>query len=116
MGWSSEYRYKILGKLIRTKTDLLFVFHLNSAETYKTRKNGSGGRGLPLYPEEWKNQFGIPVKEHQDTYQVNIFDDYAVFRINREEEENGRREETEDDMSKESSSDTGHEEAENTDT
>ncbi len=116
MGWSTEYRYKILGKLIRTKTDLLFVFDLNCAETYKTRKNGSGGRGLPLYPEEWKNQFGIPVKEHQDTYQVNIFDDYAVFRINREEEENGRKEETEDDMSKESRSDTGYEEAANTDT
>ena len=116
MGWSTEYRYKILGKLIRTKTDLLFVFDLNSAETYKARKIGSGGRGLPLYPAEWKNQFGIPVKEHQDTYKVNIFDDYAVFRINREEEENGIREETEDDMSKESSSNTGHEEAANTDT
>ena len=116
MGWSTEYRYKILGKLIRTKTDLLFVFDLNSAETYKTRKSSSDGRGLPMYPEEWKNQFGIPVKEHQDTFQVNIFDDYAVFRINREEEEGGRREESEDDKPKESSYYTGHEEAAHTNT
>ena len=33
----------------------------------------------PSYPEEWKNQFGIPVEEHQKSMQVNIFEGYAVF-------------------------------------
>ena len=32
-------------------------------------------------PEEWKNQFGIPVEEHQKSMQVNIFEGYAVFDI-----------------------------------
>ena len=87
MGWNPEYRYKILGKLIRTKSDLLFIFDLASAETFGIRSTGkSAASRSAVYPEEWKNQFGIPVNEHQDTLQVNIFDDYAVFRISQDEE------------------------------
>ena len=67
MGWNSDYRYKVLGKLIRTKTDLLFVFDLTSAETYM-RRNGKANENprKAYYPEDWKNQFGVPVKDHQD--------------------------------------------------
>ena len=89
MGWNPKYRYKILGKLIRTATDLLFVFDLTAAETYGVRSSGKKSASrTAVYPEEWKNQFGLPVSEHQDVIQVNIFDDYAVFSISREEEEN----------------------------
>ena len=35
----------------------------------------------PSYPEEWQNQFGVPVEEHQSSVQVNMFDGYAVFGI-----------------------------------
>ena len=92
MNWNPEYRYKILGKLIRTKTDLLFVFDLACAETYRCRENGTGGSShSPIYPDSWKNQFGIPVNEHQDTLQVSIFDEYAVFKISRAEEERSRK-------------------------
>ena len=87
MGWDPEYRYKILGKLIRTESDLLFVFDLTSAETFGLRSTkGKNASRSAVYPEEWKNQFGLPFNEHQDSIQVNIFDDYAVFRIDREEE------------------------------
>ena len=41
----------------------------------------SGKKRSPSYPEEWKNQFGIPVEEHQKSMQVNIFEGYAVFDI-----------------------------------
>lgn len=91
MGWNPEYRYKILGKLIRTSSDLLFVFDLTSAETYGIRSSGDKNASrTAVYPEEWKNQFGLPVSEHQDTIQVNIFDDYAVFSISRDEENNAK--------------------------
>ena len=97
MGWSPEYRYKILGKLIRTSSDLLFVFDLTSAETYGIRSSGEKNASrTAIYPEEWKNQFGVPVNEHQDTIQVNIFDDYAVFKIDRDEEENAKEKQTHD--------------------
>lgn len=91
MGWNPEYRYKILGKLIRTQSDLLFVFDLASAETYvKKGKNDEGSGRKAFYPEEWKNQFGVPVKDHQDLTLVSIFDDYTVFKIDRDEEREGK--------------------------
>lgn len=100
MNWNPRYRYKILGKLIRTKTDMLFVFDLQSAETYgiRTDSNGNPTR-TAYYPEEWKNQFGVPVSEHQDTIRINVFDDYAVFRIEREEERKAREKNDDDDRS-----------------
>ena len=107
MGWSADYRYKILGKLIRTSTDMLFVFDLTCAETYQHRK---GGARPALYPEEWKEQFGVPVKDHEDTLQINIFDDYAVFRIDKEEEQRGLKEEEDRGESEQDHADTGYEE------
>ena len=91
MGWNPECRYKILGKLIRTDTDLIFVFDLTSAETYVKRNSESGDKTRKAYyPEDWKNQFGVPVKEHQDLTLVSIFDDYTVFKIEKNEESEAR--------------------------
>ena len=90
MGWNPEFRYKVLGKLIRTQSDILFVFDLVSAETYvKKGKDGEDNPRKAYYPEEWKNQFGVPVKEHKDMTQVNIFEEYTVFKIDKEEEMEG---------------------------
>ena len=92
MGWDPRYRYKILGKLIRAKDDSLFVFDLSSAEAYHNRTKGEPDSSRsPHYPEEWKNQFGIPATEHQDIQQISIFDDYTVFRIERSEEIGARK-------------------------
>ena len=88
MNWNPNYRYKILGKLIRANSDTLFVFDLSCAETYQKRNSdGENTSRKALYPEEWKDQFGVPVNEHQDTVLINIFDDYTVFKIEKEEEE-----------------------------
>jgi hypothetical protein len=86
MNWDPRYRYKILGKLIRTKTDMLFVFDLQSAETYGIREDSNGNpTRTAYYPEEWKNQFGLPVEEHRKRMQINVFDRYATFSIEHEE-------------------------------
>ena len=109
MNWSPSYRYKILGKLIRANNDYLFVFDLTSAETYKKR-NGKGekaSRGA-IYPEDWNNQFGVPVSEHQDNVLISIFDDYAVFKINKDEEKEAQ--------ANDSSDIAGHEEETDQDT
>ena len=88
MDWDPSFRYKILGKLIRANNDLLFVFDLACAEAYRKRtSNGEQSFRRPFYPEDWNSQFGVPVREHQDTVLVNIFDDYTVFQIQKEEEE-----------------------------
>ena len=110
MGWDPTYRYKVLGKLIRTKTDTLFVFDLTGAEKYK-RKDAETGRldRKAYYPVDWMDRFGVPVNEHQDLTLVSIFDDYTVFRIDKEEEREGKIQNDTDNI-------TGHEEEKDKDT
>ena len=84
MGWDPINRYKLLGKLIESNGVLLFSFDLNSPEIFqrKTREDGTiRASRIPQYPEEWKNQFGVPVAEHQNRIQVSIFNEYAVFGV-----------------------------------
>ena len=113
MNWNPDYRYKILGKLIRTQSDLLFVFDLTSAETFlkKTSDENADPRKA-RYPESWRNQFGVPVKEHKDMTLVSIFDDYTVFKIDKDEERKGmnKADESNDSEFDEGIDNTGHEE------
>ena len=84
MGWNSSYRYKLLGKLIRSDNELLFVFDLTTPEIFVREEKEDGkikASRTPSYPEEWQNQFGVPVEEHQSSLQINMFDGYAVFGI-----------------------------------
>lgn len=85
MDWNPGYRYKLLGKLIKSDNDLLFVFDLKTPEIFVRSTNKKGkDKALrkPVYPEEWKNQFGLPVEEHKKSIQVNIFEGHAVFALN----------------------------------
>ena len=42
----------------------------------------------PVFPEQWQNQFGLPVAEHTKRMQVNIFNGYTVFGIKDKQEKN----------------------------
>jgi hypothetical protein len=84
MNWNPNYRYKILGKLIRSGDELLFIFDLSSPEIFTRlpkKENSQKASQTPTYPVEWQNQFGVPVEEHRKSMQINIFDGYAVFNI-----------------------------------
>ena len=84
MHWNCSYRYKLMGKLISANQELLFVFDLSSTEVYPRKVSESGKictARQPIYPEEWKNQFGLPVAEHQKQLQINIFNGFTVFGI-----------------------------------
>ena len=84
MGWNLDYRYKLLGKLIRSNGELLFVFNLNNPEIY-IRVFREGEKPLvsrtPVYPQEWKNQFGISVEEHRKSLSMNKFSEYTIFGV-----------------------------------
>lgn len=85
MGWNPNYRYKLLGKLIRSNEELLFIFDLTTPEIYIRTEKEEGKPKFSRtasYPDEWQNQFGVPVEEHQNNLQINIFDGYAVFGLN----------------------------------
>lgn len=91
MGWNPNYRYKMLGKIIKTGMDYLILFDLNSTEVYqKIIKDGEKVKTSrsPQFPSEWKNQFGLPVEEHKKLLQINVFEGYTMFGI--EAEKNGK--------------------------
>ncbi|WP_418626689.1 integrase [Anaerosinus sp.] len=84
MGWNPDYRYKLLGKLIRNNTEHLLIFDLSATETYQRLLNNTEKQKnsrTPVFPAEWQNQFGLPVEEHRRLMQVNIFDGYTVFGL-----------------------------------
>ena len=92
MNWNLEYRYKLLGKLIKSNEEYLFIFDLNSSEMYERKIEEGSSKSVssrtPIFPAEWKNQFGIPVAEHKKQLQINLFNDYAVFGLNDKAETN----------------------------
>lgn len=84
MDWDPDYRYKLLGKLIRSGDEYLYVFDLTATEIYQRIINdGEKPRAshTPVFPAEWQHQFGLPVEEHRRLLQVNIFEGYTVFSI-----------------------------------
>ena len=90
MDWNPDYRYKILGKLIRANGEYLFVFDLTAIEVYqRIVKDGAKPKTsrMPVFPAEWQDQFGIPYEEHRRSLQINIFDNYAVYGIKDREAE-----------------------------
>lgn len=84
MGWNPDYRYKVLGKLIHANGEYLLAFDLTAAEVYQRTfsKNASPKTSrTPVFPAEWKDQFGLPFQEHRQSMQINIFDGYAIYTI-----------------------------------
>ena len=90
MNWNLEYRYKLLGKLIKSNDEYLFIFDLNSSEMYERKMEEGSTKSTtsrtPIFPAEWKNQFGVPVSEHKKQLQINLFNGYAVFGLNDKKE------------------------------
>lgn len=84
MGWNHQYRYKLLGKLIHANGEYLLAFDLTATEVYqKTFLEGEKPKvsRTPVFPEGWKDQFGLPFYEHKQSMQINTFDGYAVYAI-----------------------------------
>lgn len=84
MGWNPDYKYKMLGKLIKANGEMLIAFDLSAAEVYQRTFSEDSKPKIsrtPYYPAEWQNQFGLPYNEHKQSMQINIFDGYAVYSI-----------------------------------
>lgn len=84
MRWNPQHRYKILGKLCRANGQYIIVFDLQSTEKYERTVTEGGKKKVsrtPVFPAEWKDQFGIPYEEHQKALQINMFDGYALYSL-----------------------------------
>lgn len=95
MSWNPAYRYKLLGKLIRSNNELLFVFDLRNPEIYQRTVKEDGKiqtSRTPIFQESWKNQFGLSYEEHRKSLQVGIFEGYAVFGLQKEQTKRNEQE------------------------
>lgn len=84
MGWSSNHRYKVLGKIAHANGESVLAFDLSRYAAYKSvspETSGSKQKKIPVFPEEWRTQFGMPYSEHQNSQQISLFDGYAVISI-----------------------------------
>lgn len=73
MGWDTQYRYKILGNAAVCDGEILFLFKLSEFELFV------GGRSSKSYlVSDWRDYFGTPVAEHEDSYRINLADGYIT--------------------------------------
>ena len=82
MGWDPAHRYRLLGKVVQAAGERLLVFDMTATEIYqRVGKDGEKPKTSrsPLFPAEWKNQFGLPYSEHQKSLRVNLLDGYAIY-------------------------------------
>jgi hypothetical protein len=82
-GWDPDYRYKLLGKLVRNDGELLFAFDLNDYEKFpRTARDGTARVSrTPIYRVEWEKPFGPTMEEHLKRLQVNIFKNCAILNV-----------------------------------
>lgn len=106
MDWNPTYRYKLLGKMVMSKSEYLYVFDLTEPEIYQrlprdpvTGKVIHTGSRQPMYPEEWKNQFGLPIDENRKSLQISIYNGYIVY---------GLKEDNPDELSSEGEVENAH--------
>lgn len=75
MSWDQRYRYKMLGKPAIYKSELLFLFNLSDFELFVT----TGTRKKRSYlPEDWRDYFGVPLEQHEETYKIDLADGYIT--------------------------------------
>lgn len=90
MDWNPDYKYKILGKLVQGNDDAILLFDLTAPQIFR-REIISDGKvktsRTPIFPESWKNQFGLPVEEHRQQLATNQFQGFTVFGVKDERNE-----------------------------
>jgi len=86
MNWDPDMRYRIMGKLIRTRSESIFVFDLKEPEKFKRGQRAT-------YPDEWKENFGKPAEEHENEALVSFCENDSVFYLEKEDKVKNHKEE-----------------------
>lgn len=95
MNWSTDCRYRILGRLVRAEGDVLLVFDLSAAEVYQNRLGESArANRTPVFPTEWRDRFGLPVAEHARAVEIPVLDGYTVYAVQDSATSSAREEES----------------------
>ncbi len=75
MRWDKKYRYKMLGKPAVCDNEVLFLFRLSDFELFV---NTGTKRSRSYLQEDWRDYFGTPVEQHEDSYKINLADGYIM--------------------------------------
>ena len=73
MNWDKQYRYKMMGKPAAYNNEMLFLFKLTDFELFV-----GGGKRDSYLPKEWREYFGIPAAEHENSYKIDLADGYIT--------------------------------------
>ena len=80
MGWETVYRYKLQGMRINYQGEALYLFDLSAKEAFlpqkKDPKTGKVKAPTPILPPEWLSSFGMDVKEHAASTQIDLSDGF----------------------------------------
>ena len=92
MGWETLYRYKMQGTRISYQGESLYVFDLTSTEVYiPTTQESSDPDAKPKkkstvkFLSDWRDSFGLPVKEHVQSTQINLEEGFNTLDVAHEE-------------------------------
>ena len=83
MGWEALYRYKLQGTRINYKGEQLYVFDLTSTEIFLPAvkdpddPKARSRRSTAVYPADWRESFGVPVREHDSSMQVDLMEGFS---------------------------------------
>ena len=83
MDWNPDYRYKVLGRLVRSGGKALVAFDLMSYECFPKTVTEDGKRvsRRSMISGDWNGRFGPTYAESQRSLEVGTFDGYTVFSI-----------------------------------
>lgn len=73
MNWDKKYRYKMLGKPAVYNNEALYLFKLTDFELFVSKGNSKKRSYLP---EDWRDYFGVPFEEHDDSYKIDLAEGY----------------------------------------
>ena len=75
MQWDKQYRYKMLGRPAVCDGEVLFLFKLTDFEFFLV---GGKSRSKGYLQNDWRDSFGIPVEQHENSYKINLADGYII--------------------------------------
>ena len=73
MGWDTQYRYKMLGNPAVCEGEMLFLFRLSAFELFT-----AGKKSKAYLPGEWREYFGTPVEQHEESFKIDLADGYIT--------------------------------------
>lgn len=73
MKWDFDYRYKMMGRPAVYQDELLFLFKLTDFELFV-----GGNQRRSYLPGAWRDYFGVPVKNHEEQYKIDLADGYVT--------------------------------------